>query len=135
MASMPHESLVVEGAETGADSDDVEYIEIDKNPIATDLMLPYEASIFTELHESDSSGGALLISSNGLGLHRIFLSILKVTGVLSRGDTSFLGPTRILYRETNKEIYLFKSNIMNIERSHPSFQLSSTLTRRFSFSF
>ena len=34
--------------------------------------------MFTELHESDSSGGALLITSKGLGLHRIFLSVLKL---------------------------------------------------------
>ena len=61
------------------EEEEVEFIEIEKNPIASDLMLPYETSIFTELHESDSSGGALLITSNGLGLHRIFLSILKVS--------------------------------------------------------
>ena len=62
--------------------DEIEIIEIDKNPISSDLMLPYESSIFTELHESDASGGALLITSHGLGLHRIFLSILKVvTGI------------------------------------------------------
>ena len=69
-----HDESQVEEVE----EEEEEYIEIDKNPIASDLMLPYESSIFTELHESDSSGGALLITSNGLGLHRIFLSILKV---------------------------------------------------------
>ena len=47
--------------------DEMEYIEIGKNPIPTDLMLPYEVSMFTELHESDAQGGALIITSRGLG--------------------------------------------------------------------
>ena len=48
------------------DDDEMEYIEIGKNPIPTDLMLPYEVSMFTELHESDAHGGALIITSRGL---------------------------------------------------------------------
>ena len=55
-----------ESTDEGQD-DEMEYIEIGKNPIPTDLMLPYEVSMFTELHESDAQGGALIITSRGLG--------------------------------------------------------------------
>ena len=46
---------------------EVEFVEIGKNPMPTDLMLPYELSMFTELHESDAQGGALILTSKGLG--------------------------------------------------------------------
>ena len=53
--------------EVGKDEEEVEFVEIGKNWIPTDLMLPYESAIFTELHESDAAGGALIITSKGLG--------------------------------------------------------------------
>merc|ERR1719159_1537333 len=67
-----------DSGEEGKDEEEVEFVEIGKNWIPTDLMLPYESAIFTELHESDAAGGALIITSKGLGLHRIFLSLLKL---------------------------------------------------------
>ena len=61
--------VVKKKRKTTIDEEDaeVEFVEIGKNPMPTDLMLPYELSMFTELHESDAQGGALIITSKGLG--------------------------------------------------------------------